>query len=207
MYQLYYSPSSASTVVHALLNELEVPFELVRVNLDAPTRDPAYLRLNPHGSVPTLIIDGQPMMESAAMVMALAERHPEKGLAPAGQRTLWQQWSVYLPVALGAVYRMWFYPQEMGGTSEHSPAISAALQARIAKVFDYVDAHLAANGPYLLGDTFSSADLQLMMYLRWSRNMPKPATEWPNLNKFAKLIAQRPSWKKVNQVEQLTDWL
>jgi glutathione S-transferase len=46
-----------------------------------------------------------------------------------------------------------------------------------------------------------------MMYLRWSRNMPKPATEWPNLNKFAKLIAQRPSWQKVNQVEQLTDWL
>ncbi len=206
MYQLYYSPSSASTVVHALLNELDVPFELVRVNLDAPTRDPEYLRLNPHGSVPTLIIDGQPMMESAAIVMALAERHPEKGLAPAALRTQWQQWSVYLPVAMGAVYRMWFYPTEMGA-AEHPPAMSAVLQAKLAKVFDYLDAHLAANGPYLLGDTFSSADLQLMMYLRWSRNMPKPATEWPNLNKFAKLIAQRPSWQKVNQVEALTDWL
>jgi glutathione S-transferase len=207
MYQLYYSPSSASTVVHAMFNELDVPFELVRVQLDAPTRDPAYLQLNPHGSVPTLVIDGQPMLESAAIVMTLAERHPEKGLAPAHKRALWQQWSVYLPIALGAAYRLWFYPSELGGTAIHSPEISAALQAKFAKVFDYIDGHLAANGPYLLGDTFSSADLQLMMYLRWSRNMPKPATEWPNLNKFAMMIAQRPSWKKVNEVEQLTDWL
>ncbi len=206
MYTLYYSPSSASTVVHTLLNELDVPFELLRVNLDVPERDPEYLKLNPHGSVPTLIIDGQPMMESAAIVMALAERHPEKGLAPADKRPQWQQWSVYLPVALGAAYRMWFYAHEMGA-AEHPPALSAALQAKIAKVFDYIDAHLAANGPYLLGDTFSSVDLQLMMYLRWSRNMPKPATEWPNLNQFATLIAQRPSWQKTRQVEQLTDWL
>ncbi len=206
MYKLYYAPGSASLVVHAMLNELQVPFELVRVNLDTKERDPEYLKLNPHGSVPTLIVDGQPVIESAALVMLLAERHPEKGLAPADKRAAWLQWSVYLPVALGAVYRMWFYAHEMGA-DEHPPAVSAALQAKVAKVFDYVDAHLAVNGPYLLGDTFSSADLELMMYLRWSRNMPKPATEWPNLNKFAKTVSQRPSWRKMNEVEQLTDWL
>lgn len=206
MYKLYYSPSSASTVVHATLIELGVPFELVRVNLDAKERDPEYLKLNPHGSVPTMIIDGQPVVESAALVMHLAESHPEKGLMPQAKRALWQQWSVYLPVALGAVYRLWFYPSELGA-DVHPPAVSAAIQAKLAKVFDYIDGHLAANGPYLLGDTFTSVDLQLMMYLRWSRNMPKPATEWPNLNKFAKLIAQRPCWQKVNQAEQLTDWL
>lgn len=206
MYKLYYAPGSASLAVHVLLNELDVPFELVRVDLQAPLRDPAYLRLNPHGSVPTLIIDGQPVIESAALMMALAERHPEKGFAPQAQRALWQQWSVYLPVALGAVYRMWFYPSEFGVT-EHTPAVSAGLQAKIAKAFNYIDAHLAANGPYLLGESFSSADIQLMMYLRWSRNMPKPATEWPNLNRFARQFCERPSWKKMKEVEGLTDWL
>jgi glutathione S-transferase len=209
MYKLYYAPGSASLAVHLLLVELGVPFTLERVDLQSPLRDPDYLRLNPHGTVPTVIIGGQPVVESGALVMALAERHPDARLCPpqgSVERALWQQWSVYLPVALGAVFRLWFMPQDLGA-EQHSPAIGAALQAKIGAAFDRLNAHLEEHGPYLLGDTISSADLQLMMYMRWSRNMPKPATEWPALHKLAELLRARPSWQQVNQVEELSGWL
>src|SRR5512138_2821117 len=105
MYTLYYSPGAASMVVHLMLLELGVPHRLERVNLDKDVpRSAEYLRLNPRGQVPTLVVDGHPYFESAALVMILAERHPDAGLAPlpgSERRAAWYQWFVFLASALG----------------------------------------------------------------------------------------------------------
>jgi glutathione S-transferase len=58
----------------------------------------------------------------------------------------------------------------------------------------------------MLGAEFSGVDLLALMYMRWSRNMPKPATEWPALRKFADHMRARPSWARLYEVEGLTDW-
>ncbi|MEO8102738.1 MAG: glutathione S-transferase family protein [Betaproteobacteria bacterium] len=209
MYTLFYSPGSASMVVHLALLEIGTPHELKLVDLDVGAqRDPTYLKLNPHGVVPTLLIDGRPMVESAAILMMLADRHPEAGLAPpvgTPAREAWYQWIVYLSNSLAATYRFWFYPQDLGA-AEHAPAVRAALQHKIASVWDRLDAQLAANGPYLLGKDFSGADLLLIMLMRWSRNMPRPVTEWPELKNYANMMRARPSWKKLYEREGLTEW-
>jgi glutathione S-transferase len=44
------------------------------------------------------------------------------------------------------------------------------------------------------------------MYMRWSRNMPKPVTQWPALNHLAGLLRARPSWKRMYEIEGLTEW-
>jgi glutathione S-transferase len=36
--------------------------------------------------------------------------------------------------------------------------------------------------------------------------MPKPVTAWPALKKFADLLRQRPSWKRLCELEGLTEW-
>ena len=89
MYTLYYSPGSASMVVHLALLETGAPFRLVRIDFDKDEqhgRD--YLRINPRGQVPTLIVDGKFMVSSgtagthervpgaldAAIAVARAER-------------------------------------------------------------------------------------------------------------------------------------
>ena len=65
---------------------------------------------------------------------------------------------------------------------------------------------LEAQGPYLLGTQFSAADLLLTMYMRWSRNMPRTALEWPSLKRLADLVRARPSWKRLCEIEGLTEW-
>jgi len=209
MYTLYYSPGTASMVVHLALLEIGAPYRLSLVDFDAgDQRKPEYLRLNPHGTVPTLLIDGKPLTESAALLMILADRHPEAHLAPAigtAERDAWNQWIVYLSNALAATYRFWFYPAELG-TKEHSPETRAALQRKIESVWDRLDVHLSAQGPYLLGGAFSGADLLLTMLMRWSRNMPRPATNWPALKRLADLMRARPSWKKLCELEGLSGW-
>jgi len=92
-----------------------MPHEILEMHPRPQDDDPVYLKLNPQRVVPTLLIGGEPFVESAALLMMLAERHPEAGLAPeAGteERNRWLQWIIYLSVNLGATYRNWFYPSE-----------------------------------------------------------------------------------------------
>ncbi|MDP5007794.1 MAG: glutathione S-transferase family protein [Glaciimonas sp.] len=209
MYTLYYSPGTASMVVHQALLEIGAPHELKLVDFDKDAqRDPEYLKLNPCGVVPTLVVDGKPVFESAALLMLLAERHPEAKLAPtmdSPDHAAWLQWMVYLSNNLVATYRFWFYPADLGST-EHAPHIRAALQDKIEGIWNHLDAHLTAHGPYLLGQQFSTADMMLVMLMRWSRNMPRPALEWPALAKLAELVRARDSWKKLYQIEGLNEW-
>jgi glutathione S-transferase len=209
MYTLYYSPGSASMVVHLALLEIGAPYELQLVDMSKNgQRDPAYLKLNPQGVVPTLVIDGRTLTESAALLMILAERHPEANLLPAlgtVAREEYTQWVVTLSNSLAAPFRTWFYAPEIG-LKEHTPESKAAIAARIETVWNRLDAHLQAHGPYLLGANFSGADLLLTMLMRWSRNMPRPATEWAALKTLADLVRARASWKKLYELEGLTEW-
>jgi glutathione S-transferase len=211
MYTLYYSPGTASMCVHQALIETNAEYRLVLVDLQAGgQRDPAYLKLNPNGVVPTLLIDDVPFNESAALLMTIATRHPQAALAPveaSASRIAWYQWIVYLANTLQPAFRSWFYPGDISDDPDTQAILMPATRRKIESAWTRIDRHLAAHGPYLLGAEISAADLMLIMLLRWSRNMPKPATEWPALQQYAARMKDRPSWKQLYAREGLTDWI
>jgi glutathione S-transferase len=209
MYTLYYSPGSASMAVHQTLLEIGAPHELRKIDIDSNEQKSAdYLRLNPNGTVPTLVVDGAPVYECAALLLLLAERHPDAGLAPAPgtpQRASFLQWVAHFSNTLQPAYRQWFYPQDFAPAEQEAES-KAFARKRIEAVWDRLDAHLSAHGPFILGEQFSVADIYATMLMRWSRNMPKPATEWPALKTFAQQVKARPSWKRLYEIEGLSDW-
>jgi glutathione S-transferase len=208
MYTLYYSPGAASMLVHMTLLECAAPHALESIDIDAgQQRSAAYLALNPNGKVPTLVIDGTPHSEAAALAMLLAERHPEAGLAPVpgnARRGDYLQWMLYLANALQPLFRQWFYAGEH--LPEGAATIKQAARAGIEKCWSHIDAHLSSHGPYMLGEHASVVDLYALMLMRWSRNMPRPATEWPQLAALASRLKSRPSWKRVCEAEGLVEW-
>lgn len=205
MLTLYYSPGAASLVVHWLLIELDVPHVLRRLDLAAGEhKRPEYLAVNPAGVVPTLVVDGQALTETAALVLYLADAHP--GLAPApGSVARGRYYEAILRCANGLQppFRHWFYPQDAAGEPE---AVRAKVRGQIEACFARFDAELAARGPHVLGDTLSAADFMLAMMMRWSRNMPRPATEWPHLAALAARMKARPSFRTLYEREGLTEW-
>ena len=206
---LYYAPGAASLLVHWLLIELDVPHALHLVDTAAKAqKSPEYLALNPNGVVPTLVIEGKPQYEAAALAMLLAERHPDAQLAPLpddSQRADYVQWMLNLANMVQPLFRQWWYPGEPAGEA-NAETVRAHCAPRIEKEWARIDAHLAANGPYLLGEAPSVADFYLTMLMRWSRNMPKPATEWPQLATLAQRMKARPSFKVLYEREGLTEW-
>jgi glutathione S-transferase len=210
MYTLYYMPGAASFAVHWLLLEIGAPFQLARIDGEAgEQKTPAYLKLNPNGVVPTLIVDGEPVYETAALVLLLAARHPSAHLLPTpGTRAeaMYLQWALHLANTVQPAFRCWFYPDEPAGAAS-ADAVKEAARVRIEAAWERLDAHLAAHGPWLTGAQLTAVDFSAAMLARWSRNMPRPATEWPAIRRFVAAMKARPTFAEVNRREGLTEWL
>ena len=206
---LYYSPGAASLLVHWLLIELGIEHELRALDFASREQKSAgYMALNPSGVVPTLVLDGKPMVEAAAIAMHLGDTHPGAGLAPAAddpRRRDYLQWMFHLANMVQPLFRIWWYPHEVAG-AELSDTARAQVQPRIEEAWARIDAHLAANGPCLLGAQPCVADFYLTMLMRWSRDMPRPATEWPHLAALAASLKSRPSFAALYAAEGLEEW-
>ncbi|MBX4924214.1 maleylacetoacetate isomerase [Rhizobium bangladeshense] len=78
-----YWRSSASYRVRIALNLLDIDYRTIPINLlDGAHKAADYLRLNPQGLMPTLVIDGKTLTQSLAIIEYLAELRPEYGLLP-----------------------------------------------------------------------------------------------------------------------------
>src|ERR1700757_43198 len=85
MLTLFFAPGSSSMAPHIALHEVGAPFESRPISLRSKeNRTSDYLAINPEGKVPTLLIDGRPLTEVAAILFYLAKRFPMAGLLPEG---------------------------------------------------------------------------------------------------------------------------
>ena len=208
-YTLFYAPATASMCVHWMLLELGVEFRTEIVDFAVgDQRSPAYLKLNPQGRVPTLVIDGEAYGESSALLMLLAERHPEAGFAPMAGETghaRWLETMVYLANNLSPPFRDWFYADK-DGDPRGADAVRALAEKRIGSVWKRIDAMLADGRPYLLGERVTTADFLAVMLMRWSRNMERPATSWPHIAPYVAQMRARPAFAALCGREGLSEW-
>ena len=206
---LYGSPSTASLVVHWLLLELGIEHQLHLLDFDRREHKSAeYLALNPAGRVPTLLIDGQVLTESAAIAMHLADMYPQSGLAPAPgtpARGDYYRWICFCVYTLMPAYRSWFYADEPAGEA-NVEAVKARARVQLESAWQQVADHLEQGGPYLIGAQVSAVDFVLTMLMRWSRNMPRPTDSWPVLAAYARRMKDRPAFAEVYRREGISDW-
>lgn len=210
MYKLFYASGSAAMAPHAVLEEIGVKHELVPVDLKSKAHQkPEYLKLNPKGRVPVLVDGDFVMTESAAIVMHLCDRHPEAKLAPppgSNARGHWYQWLLYLTNTLQPTFLEYFYPERSFPDAPNTQQqFKAGAERRLAGMFIYIDSELAARGPYLLGDTFSSADIFLHMLARWSRWFEKPAYRYIHIKQLTDLVKARPAVQRMMQAQGIVE--
>jgi glutathione S-transferase len=141
--------------------------------------------------------------------MLLAERHPEAELVPPPNSDLrpeFLQSLVYLANTLMPAFRAWFYPQDFGDP-HRSDEIKANARSRIEAALAHVDSLLGDGRRFLIGESFTAADMLFTMLARWARNMPTHAESWPNLKRYLDHMKQRPGLRETHARERLTDWM
>lgn len=150
--------------------EIGVPYEHVLIGFDGSNKTPEYLKVNPQGKVPTIQDGGFTLWESLAITIYLAKKYG-KGLAPATledeARTL--QWSFFAGTELDKPILDWARNAILQTPEKRDPAIAAAALKDLESKLATLEMALAGR-PYLLGQSFTVADLNVasVMYrLLW----------------------------------------
>ncbi|AWH46109.1 MULTISPECIES: glutathione S-transferase family protein [Stenotrophomonas] len=173
---LYHAARSRSSGAVALLEALDADYRLQVLDLKAGANlAPAYLAINPMGKVPAIIHNGALVTEQVAIYLYLADLYPEAGLAPPigdGQRGPYLRWMAF--------YGACFEPAMTDKAMHREPPPRMMSPYNDAEtVLQVIEAQLA-QGPYLLGETLSAADILWGNALGWMREFglvqPAPAT-------------------------------
>ena len=201
MYKLFWSKSAGSMAPEVLLEEIGAAYEKVLVDLDKEqNRSAEFLAVNPMGQIPALVLpDGTLMTESAAMVLHLCDRHPEAKLAPpAGspESARFQRWLVFMAASLYNADLRLYYAERMTTDAAAADGIAARGRADMDRYFAVLNDALDP-GPYLLGETYSAADVYLWMLAKWHPEPEQLLADNPRIARLVGLVEARPAVAKV----------
>ena len=195
MMKLYWSPRTRSFSALWLMEETGQPYERVLTDLSkGAQKTPEYLAINPMGKVPALQDGEVTLAEAAAICAYVAELYPQAKLAPPmGDR-------------LRAKYLYWLF----FGPSCVEPAMvqvatkieinpTAAGWGNAERVFDVLDAGLE-QGPWILGENFSAADIVIGSGLNFAVRLFKMIPARPSFDRYIDACTARPAFQRASAI-------
>jgi glutathione S-transferase len=197
--KLYYAPHACSLAPHIVLRELDLPFELIRV--DNTTKRTAngddFLAINPKGYVAALQLDNEHVLtEGPAILQYLADLHPEANLAPLSgtfERVRLQEWLNFVSTEIHGGLG-WLF------SSQIPDEVKALIKEKLFKRFAVLCQTLEHQN-YLMAGGFSVVDAYLFTVLRWAHLFAIDLNEWPALARFQTRVDQRPAVKAALAAE------
>lgn len=199
---LYYTPMSSSDSVHWAIEELGIPYHKVKVNLQAgDQKKPEFVKLNPNAKVPTLVEDDSPMFESLAMIIHLGQKYGRaKGLWPHDESLEQAQalaWSTWGMATLGSkAFSIYANTSERYPAEQKNAAQAEAAHKDIKQSLQILENHLQ-NRLYILGSTFSLADIPVASSIWFASYVQVDLSEFPNIQEWLKRCTERPARAKL----------
>lgn len=180
MLKLYGGARSRASIVQWYLEELDIPYEFVLLDMQAGEhRQPDYLAINPIGKVPAIVDGDFRLWESGAILLYLAEKY---GSTPMSleQRTEINQWILFANATLGP-----------------GVFVEATREKETPRLFTALD-HRLQQHPYLLGDSFTAADVAVGSLIAYIPLMLRLGFDgYPALQAYHQRITERPAFQKT----------
>ncbi len=190
--KLYYSPGACSLAAHIILNEINVDFDLVRVDLKTHKTEKGvdYYEINPKGYVPALEINpGLILTENVAILPFLAQHDPKQDLIPPSGlgRAKVLEWLGYLNSELHDAYSVFFSaPLDDEGKKKG--------YAELDRLFTYINKTIAeSDNEYLVDDNFGPADAYFYVLTNWSKTIGHDLAPYTHVLELRKKVSQRQS--------------
>lgn len=170
MLKLHHLANSRSHRILWLLEELGLDYELVTYPRDPKTGfAPAELKaIHPLGKSPLLEDNGRVFAESGAIIDSVLRHHGGGRLAPAPDSAEYDTYVHWLHYAEGSAMLPFILNLYMGRLGEAGAPLKPRISGEMMNHLGYLS-HALEKGPYLLGDTFSAADIQMSFVLEAAR--------------------------------------
>lgn len=192
--KIYVNPGSGSACVEAAMAELALPFERILVDYSEDgIVDPEFAKVNPRCQIPALILDdGECLTETLAILMHLADSHPQAGLAATPgtfERAKLNQWMSFV---LSNIYEGELrknYPQRYATGDPHY--VEAAAEVFVINNYKILEG-ACSNGPYFFGNDLSILDIYLWMFINWFEEFEEITAVCPKIVRLAETVMNRP---------------
>lgn len=200
MLTFYYAPQSCALATHIVLEQVGADYEAVRLDFKAAQqRSPDYLAINPKGRVPAIVTECGVLTETPALLLYLAQLHPEAGLAPLDD-----------PFALAELQAVnaWFCSTVHVAHAHRprayrwadDPAAQAAMQAKVphnmGECFDWIESGIL-RGPWVMGERFSIADPYLYTLSGWLAGDGVDIARYPRVAAHRARVEAMPAVQRV----------
>lgn len=180
MLKLYGAARSRASIVKWYLEELEIPYEFVSLDMQSGEhRQPEYLKINPMGKVPAIVDGDFQLWESGAILLYLAEKY-EKTPPSAEKRAEYSQWILFANATLGP-----------------GIFVEATREREMTQLMTPLD-QIFAKQSFVLGNEFTVADAAVGSMLSYIPIILKlDLSEYPHVLNYIKLISERPAFKNT----------
>ena len=177
------------------LEELDQPYD----HVGAMPHAEEVVAFNPAGKVPVLVVGGVPITDSLAIMTYLADKHgrltfPAGTLERARQDSLTQFINDEFDQILWTAARHSFILPE----DRRVPAVKDSLKWEFARSQERLLTRMAEDGPFLMGETMTIADILLTHCLGWAISAKFPVEE-PRLCDYAEAMRARPAYERASQ--------
>ena len=206
--KLYYSPGACSFASHIVLNELGHPFEVERVVIaNGDNLKPEYLKINPRGRVPVLLVDGAVIRENSAILTWLGQQgaglFPPVGSIPAARASEWLAWlTSAVHISFGQIWR----GHRFSDDATHHASIRARGLTVLGEQFDEIERALSRTS-YVLGEDYSVIDANILPFYRWGTRVGfSMRSRFPHWTRHTERMLDRDAVRRTIAVEGIDMW-
>ena len=181
--KLYYMAGACPLATHIALEWVGTPYETQAVARDE-LKQPAFLALNPVGSVPVLTDGDLVLTQSAAILEYVAEKYPEASLIPNDLvgRAETRRWLGFVNADLHKAFGLVFGKGRYSTDGTCQEQLSAGGIAQAVTLFGILDKQL--DGRQWVTGTRSIVDPYLYTIMRWAHALKVDLSHYTNLQAF-----------------------
>jgi glutathione S-transferase len=197
MLRIHHLDNSRSQRILWLLEELALPFEIVKHQRDPQTNlaPPSLLKVHPLGKSPVLVDGRSVVIESGAIVEYVVRRHGEGRLAPPESSPDWPRYVQLLHYAEGSAMLPLMLKLYLGRLGEAGAPLQPRVTSEIENHFGWLDRELG-DADWFVGGEFSAADIQLSFAIQTARLL-HGLEKLTSLARFLERAQARPAYQRA----------
>lgn len=197
MITVHHLDNSRSQRILWLLEELELPYEIVQYKRNSETRlaPPELKAVHPLGKSPVIVDDGVTVAESGAIIEYVARKHAGGRLSVGENDPSWPKYLHWMHFAEGSAMLPLLLALYVGRIGEAGAPLHPRIFGEIANHLAYVNAHLEGRD-FLVANQFTAADIQNVFVLE-AANAAGRLADYPHLTRYLAAMHARPAYQRA----------
>jgi len=204
MLTFYYAPGTCARAVHIALEDAGAVYERRRLDFaKAEQRSPEYLKINPKGRVPALVTERGALSETPALLVYIAQTHPDAKLAPFDDAFAFAQMQGFAAYLASTVHVAHAHrPRGIRWADEPSSLedMKRKTPANMRDCFGLIQRELFV-GPWAMGAAYSVIDPYLFTVAGWLGSHGVDIEEFPAIAEHSRRMSARDSVRRALAAE------